>query len=130
RSNERKEFLLKLNDTIRQLNDPVEIQYEAARMVGEQLKADRVHFAEISEEEKPVIRKDYVRGKAPSIAGVFKPEDIAAALKLSRDEPVVIPDTEVFPLLSEEEKVAFAAAEIRSQLSMALTKKGKKVASF
>lgn len=129
-SEERKEFLLKLNDTIRQLNDPVEIQYEAARLVAEQLNADRVHFAEINEDEQLVIRKDYVRGNAPSIAVKYRPEDIAAALKLSRDEPVAIHDTQTFPLLTEEEKAAFAAARIRSQLSVALNKIGKKVASF
>ena len=130
KSEERKEFLLKLNDTIRQLNDPLEIQYEAARLVAEQLKADRVHFAEITKEEQLVIRKDYVRGNAPSIAGTFKAKVIAAALKLDRDEPVVIADTQTFPLLSDEEKAILADAKIRSQLSVALSKMGKKVASF
>lgn len=131
RENEgRKEFLLRLNDTIRQLNDPGEIQYEAARLLAQQLEADRVHFAEIGDDEKLVIRKDYVRVNASSLAGAFKAEDIAAALKLNRDEPVVITDTQTFPLLSEEEKAAFAAAKIRSQLSVAFSKMGKKVASF
>jgi PAS domain S-box-containing protein len=127
---ERKEFLLKLTDAIRDLDDPIEIQYEAARLVAEKLAADRVHFAEINDDEQLVIRKDYVRGSAPSLAGTFKTKVIAAAVKLERDEPVVIPDTQVFPLLTEEEKAALAEAKIRSQLSVALTKKGKKVASF
>jgi PAS domain S-box-containing protein len=129
-SEERKEFLLKLNDTIRQLSDPVEIQYEASRLVAEQLKADRVHFAELTEDEQLVIRKDYVRGNAPSLAGALKPKMIAAAVKLERDEPVIITDVEAFPLFSKEEKAELSAAKIRSQLSVALTKHGKKVASF
>jgi PAS domain S-box-containing protein len=129
-NNERKAFLLKLNDTIRQLNDPLDIQYEAARLVAEQLEADRVHFAEVSDDEKLVIRKDYVRGNTASIAGVTKAKAFAAALKLERDEPVVIHDVEAFPLLSDEEKAVLAAAQIRSQLSVALSKQGKKVASF
>lgn len=129
-SEERKEFLLKLNDAIRQLNDPAEIQYEAARLVAEQLNADRVHFAEITPDEQLVIRKEYVRGDAPSLAGkVLKPE-VIAAVKLQVEEPVVIPDTQAFSLLSDEEKAALAEAKIRSQLSVALSRMGKKVATF
>ena len=127
---EHKEFLLRLNDTIRQLNDPVEIQYEAARLIGEQLAADRVHFAEITADDKLVIRRDYVRGNAPSIAGTFTAKVLATAVELDRDEPVVITDIPNSPLLTDEEKAVLAAAKIRSQLSVALSKKGKKVASF
>jgi PAS domain S-box-containing protein len=129
-SEERKEFLLKLNDALRQLNDRVNIQYEASRLVAEQLEADRVYFAVIGDDEELVIGKDFVRGNAPSVAGAFKPQDIAAALKLRWNEPVVIADTQLFSLLTDEEKASFAAAKIRSQLSVALSKKDRKVASF
>jgi PAS domain S-box-containing protein len=129
-SEERKEFLLKLNDVIRQLKDPVEIQYEAGRMVAEQLNADRVHFAEITPDEHLVIRKEYLRGDAPPLAGkVLKPE-VIAAVKLQVEEPVAIPDTQAFPLLSDEEKATLAEAKIRSQLSVAFSKRGKKIATF
>ncbi|MBV9963030.1 MAG: PAS domain S-box protein [Parafilimonas sp.] len=129
-SEERQAFLLHLSDTIRQLNDPSDIEYEAARLVAEKLEADRVHFAEVTEDERLVVRKDYVRGNAPSIGGTIKPKVIAAAITLERDEPVIIPDIEAFPLLSNEEKAFLAAEKIRSQLSVALSKQGKKVASF
>jgi PAS domain S-box-containing protein len=128
-SEERKEFLLKLNDTIRQLNHPDEIQYEAARLVAEQLEADKVHFEIVGEDEQLVIHKEYVLGKDPTATGLFNPEEIATALQDSRSEYKEIPDTEVFPL-SDEEKAAFAAAKIRSQLSVALNKMGKRVASL
>ncbi len=128
-SEERKAFLLKLNDTIRHLTNPEEIQYEAARLVAEQLQADRVHFAEVND-DKLIIRKDYVRGDAPSIAGVIEKKEIVVAVKLEQDEPVIIYDVEAFPLLTDEEKEVLAAAKIRSQLSVALSKEGKKVAGF
>ncbi len=128
-SEEHKVFLLTLTDTIQSLTDPVEIQFEAARLVAEQLKADRALFAELSD-DKLLIRKDYVRGDVPSLAGTVKPKVIIAATKLDRDEPVIINDIEVFSLLTDEEKAILAAAKIKSQLSVALSKKGKKVAGF
>jgi len=129
-SEERKEFLLKLNDAIRQLNDPSEIQYEAARLVAEQLHADRVHFAEITPDEQLIIRKEYVRNDAPLLAGKVLKPGIIAAVKSEREGPVVIPDTQSFPLLSDEEKASLAEAKIRSQLSLALSHMGKKIAAF
>ena len=129
-SEERKEFLLKLNDSIGQLTDPVLIQYEAARLVGEQLGADRAHFAEVSGDQELIIYRDYVRGDAPSIKGKFTEFTIAAAIKLDADAPVVIHDVEKFSRFTDAEKAVLAAAKIRSQLSVALSKQGRKVASF
>jgi PAS domain S-box-containing protein len=67
-------FILKLNDALRQLDDPIQIQATAARLLGERLGADRVFFSEIVIEggiEVTVIKRDYHRPGVSAITGRF-----------------------------------------------------------
>ena len=49
-SNERQLFLLRLSDALRPLADPLAVQVEAARILGEYLHANRVGYAEVQED--------------------------------------------------------------------------------
>ncbi|RPI38988.1 MAG: PAS domain S-box protein [Methanoregulaceae archaeon] len=67
-------FILKLNDALSQLEDPVQIQATAAQLVGEYLGADRVFYSEIVIEdgiEITVIKRDYHRPGVSSLTGRF-----------------------------------------------------------
>jgi PAS domain S-box-containing protein len=50
-SKERQGFLLKLGDALRSLADPLDIRSQAARFLGLQLKAARVLYGEVSEDD-------------------------------------------------------------------------------
>src|SRR3712207_3328574 len=68
-SEERQAFLLELSDALRPLADPVEIQREAARVLGRRLGAGRAAYAEIEADDAHfAVHRDYTDG-VPSFAG-------------------------------------------------------------
>ena len=69
-SEERQAFLLKLSDALRPLADPAEIQDAATRVLGEHLRANRVAYVRVTDDEY-IIEGDYVDG-VPSMAGRFR----------------------------------------------------------
>ena len=58
---ERLEFLLRLNDALRPLSDPGDVQETAARLLGQHLGATRVGYAEFDGGEY-TIRREYTAG--------------------------------------------------------------------
>ena len=67
-------FLLELNDALRQIDDPIQIQETASRLLGEHLQADRVFYSEIvvkDDIEILVIENDYHRPGVSSLTGQF-----------------------------------------------------------
>ena len=67
-------FLLELNDALRQIYDPIQIQETTSRLLGEHLQADRVFYSEIvvkDDIEILVIENDYHRPGVSSLTGQF-----------------------------------------------------------
>ena len=64
---ERLEFLLRLNDALRPLSDPGDVQETAARLLGQHLGVTRVGYAEFDGGEY-TIRREYTQG-VPPLAG-------------------------------------------------------------
>ena len=64
KSEERQAFLLKLSDTQRPLVSPAEIQFTAARLLGEHLRVNRVVYADI-EDGQYIMRQSWTNGVAP-----------------------------------------------------------------
>ena len=64
---ERLEFLLRLNDALRPLSDPGEVQATAARLLAQHLGATRVGYAEFDGDEYKILR-EYTQG-VPPLAG-------------------------------------------------------------
>jgi len=64
-------FRVALGDALRPLSDPVEVQAEAARVLGERLGANRVMYAEVEDGSSTlaVIAQGYASGVPPSRAG-------------------------------------------------------------
>jgi PAS domain S-box-containing protein len=88
-SEERQTFLLSLNDALRVTGDPDEATAMASRMLGEQLGAAQVFYAEIDETgANAIISKDWTDGTAPAALTVYKLDafdpSFFAALKCGR----------------------------------------------
>ena len=67
-------FLLELNDALRQIDDPIQIQETTSRLLGEHLQADRVFYSEIvvkDDIEILIIENDYHRPGVSSLTGQF-----------------------------------------------------------
>ena len=63
-SESRQAFLLRLGDALRLLVDPVAIQGEASRLLGERLLTDRAYYADINEAQGYIlVQRDFVRSR-------------------------------------------------------------------
>jgi PAS domain S-box-containing protein len=73
-------FVLELNDALRQLDDPIQMQEMAARLLGERLQADRVFYSDVVAQdgiETCIIERDYHRPGVSSLRGRFAFKDFS-----------------------------------------------------
>ena len=71
-SESRHAFLLRLGDALRLLVDPVAIQGEASRLLGERLLTDRAYYADIDEAQGYIlVQRDFVRAGVSSKVGRY-----------------------------------------------------------
>lgn len=120
-------FLVRLGDALRSLRDPVEMQQVASRLLGEELDADRVGYAEADEGgDTVVVTRHYARGVS-SIGGRYRIADYGPGMlrEFRAGRTVVRPDIANDPLLTEEEKKSHAALDLGATLNKPLLKESK-----
>ena len=129
-SEERHAFLLRLSDALRPLNDPLDMQEAAARLLGEHLQVNRVGYAELND-YKSTIRREYVRGVAP-LAGQGLQDAFGPVLReaFRRGETVVVRDVGTDPRVSEAERTILRDRQIAAFVGVMLLKGGRLVAAF
>jgi GAF domain-containing protein len=124
------QFLVTLNEQLRPLRDPVEIQHLAVRLIGEYLHVNRVHYAHIDGDEF-VISRSYADGVAPrpgSGPTVQFGRTIVDACR--RGETVAVDDVSTDPRFTNEERERVLALETRAFVGVPLMKDGQWVAGF
>ena len=131
RTNEgRLDFLLRLNDALRPLSDPGDVQETAARLLGQHLGATRVGYAEFDGHQY-AIRREYTRG-VPPLAG--QPPGISLGRQLNealgRGETIVINDVQTDPRLSDSDRATLQSRQIAALIGTTLFKGGRMVAAF
>lgn len=130
KSEERNSFLLKLSDALRQISDPVEVQLEAARILGQHLSANRVAYAEdCGDGETVVLARNYTDG-VPGIEGTYRYADYGEELlrELRAGNPVVRPDIANDPTLTDAERKAHAILQLAATLNVPILMDGQLVA--
>jgi PAS domain S-box-containing protein len=123
----KKDYLLKLSDAIKFLEDPVEIQYEAARILGEYLGANRAGYAEdMGDGERVALARNYNYG-VPNIEGVCKYEDYGPQLikELKAGNTVIRNDIANDPWLTYKEKEEHRILQLGATLNKPLLKRGR-----
>lgn len=130
RAEERQTFLIRLADTLRPLNDPVEVQAEASRVLGEYLGANRVVYFEIRGDAY-VVERDYTLG-VQALAGRYPVATFGPALltELLEGRTVVESDATTAPERPADAQAAFAAIEVRAHVDVPLVKMGRFVAGM
>ena len=119
-----------LNDQLRALVDPGEMQYEAAHALSEHLQAARVGFAETQTDgETVVVTRDHTDG-VPDIEGRYRDDDFSPTLlsELRSGRLVVYNDVAGEPTLTDAEKAAYAARGIGATANAPLARDGRLVA--
>src|SRR5262245_30541522 len=124
-------FLVALNERLRALRDPVEIQSVAVQLIGEHLQASRVHYAQIQGNEF-VIRRSYASAEAPSFPdrGPVARFGKAVADACRGNETVVVSDAGTDPRFTEAECAQLLSSGIAALLGVPLNKGGRWVATF
>ncbi len=125
----RQAFLLKLSDALRSLSDPVEIQAEAARVLGEYLQADRVMYGEVEgvDDEVFIIRRDYRRPEMPSTVRRHRFDDYGGyvAQELRAGRTLVVADVSAMLEHTAAERAAYASVSIGAYIAVPLVKAGR-----
>ena len=131
-SEEQQSFLLKLSDGLRRLDDPMEIQEEASRILGQHLGVDRTFYAQIDLHHRIAwIEGEYVRGHGASVLGQYDLSTFPfTRTGLEQGRTVVIDDVETDPSLDEAERAGFRVSTVRSMVSEPLFKAGELVGTL
>jgi signal transduction histidine kinase len=123
-------FQLALSDSLRSLSDTAEIMLTAAEMLGTQLGAGRVGYAEIDRSgETATVVCDWTAGQMPSLQGTHRIVDFGAGVirELRGGRVLRIDDTDL-DLLTSQDGHNFQAAGLRSMIDVPLIKGGRLVA--
>ena len=131
-SESRHAFLLRLGDALRLLTDPLAVQGEASRLLGERLLADRACYADIDEAQGYIlVERNFVRAGASSTVGRFSLSDfkwVGPAFRAG--EPVVVADTQTSLLIPEADRPAVAALGVGAFVAAPLVRDGRLVAAL
>ncbi|GAB4023190.1 PAS domain S-box protein [Spirosoma koreense] len=126
----RQTYLLTLSDRLRWLSDPIQIQYQAACLLGELLGANRVGYAQTQNDKALVaVTCNYTQG-VPGIEGVYRYEEYGPDLlkSMQAGQTVVRADIAGSPALNAAEKKAHAVLQLGATLNVPLVKEGQLVA--
>jgi PAS domain S-box-containing protein len=129
KSEERQAWLLKLSDTLRPLASPAEIQFTAARLLGEQLRVNRVVYADI-EDDHYIMRQSWTSDVAPFMG---RPVTIFGKTLLGsyRDgETVVVSNVRTDPRFTVSERSTLLSSEIAAFTGLMRLKSGQWVSAF
>ena len=133
KNEERQGFLLKLSDVLRPLSDPLAIQAEAARVLGEHLGVSRVLYGEVSGDgEDLIVGRNYVANNAPTIIGQHRMANFGPALVawLRAGHTLVVSNIASQEALSAAEQSAYAELGIAALVGVPLIKDGRLVANL
>jgi PAS domain S-box-containing protein len=126
----RLEFLLRLNDALRPLNDPGEVQETAARLLGLHLGVSRCGYGEV-EGRDVIIRREYSRDVLP-LAGPRPVGPVSAKLRAAfqQGNTVVVHDVHTDTRFTDDERLAMRSRQIAAFVGVTLVKGGQMVAAF
>jgi PAS domain S-box-containing protein len=124
------QFLITLNEQLRPLKDPVEIQDVAVRLLGEHLHASRVHYAHIDGDEF-IISRSYAHG-VPPFPGRGPVARLGTAIvdACRRGETVAVDDVNTDPRFTDTERAQLLAGETAALVGAPLIKDGRWLATF
>ncbi|WP_227380250.1 bacterio-opsin activator domain-containing protein [Haladaptatus halobius] len=126
-------FRITLTDELRPIADPVEIQHEAARVLGEQLDVDRAYYSEVlADENTNLVHADYYGGDVPSVVGEHQLDEYGEYVVdgFQTGDTLVVNDVATDSELRGEERAAYQEMEITSCIGVPLVKNSQLTAYF
>jgi GAF domain-containing protein len=124
------QFLIALNERLRPLRDPVEIQEVAVRSIGQHLDASRVNYAQIDGDESIVCRSYASVGRPLVVRGAVAHFGKAIVDACRRGETVSVTDVRTDLRFTDAERAQLLAGETAAFVATPLFKDGRWVAAF
>jgi len=130
-SEARQTLLLELNDALRPLTDPIAMQHTATGLIGAHLRAGRVSFCRIVDDETGEFLPGYEDG-VPPLLGRLPLRLFGEALLESyrRGETVTCDDVDRAPFFTPAERDGLRDARIAAFIGVMLMRSGRWVAAF
>jgi PAS domain S-box-containing protein len=121
--------LVELSDVFKDVEDPAEITFAAARIIGKTLDVSRAGYGIIDPEAETItIERDWNAPGITSLAGVLQFRDYGSYIEnLKRGEDVIIPDARLDPR-TQSGAEALKAISAQAVINMPLTEHGGLVA--
>ena len=124
------QFIVSLNEQLRPLRNPAEVQAVAIRLIGQHLAASRVSYSYVDGDEF-VISRSYTDGVEP-ITGRGRLTQIGVGIveAYRRGETVVVNDVHAEPRLTEFERAHWVERQTAALVGVPLIKDGRWLATF
>jgi len=125
-------LLVLLDDAVRQLNDPAEIVFTAARMLGSHLRVNRCAYATVDADEDTFeLLGNYTAG-THSIVGRYRFRQFGAECLalMRRGEPYAVVDSEHDERIDATDREAYRRTAIRAVICVPVHKSGRFVAGM
>jgi signal transduction histidine kinase/ActR/RegA family two-component response regulator len=129
---ERGAFLLKLSDALRTLADPLQIQGEAARVLGEQLDTDWAYYSEYDAATSVATsHRDHGRRGAPTLVGCHPLTEFPGFVDAIRaGRTVTVEDMATSSLATDRGRTMYDRVQLRSVATVPVVKDGTAIASL
>lgn len=120
-------FLLKFEDTLRDISSSSEIQNVAAKMLGEKLNLNRVLYTGLSKDLSEIIIQKYYCKDLDSVEGSYDALQFGDIYKspLNYEKTLICDDVQTNPLVTPTEKKTYEYYGIRSIVVVPFVKNGK-----
>ena len=125
-SEERQAFLLKLSDALRPLAEPLAIQVEASRVLGQHLAVNRAQYHEIEPNNEWMKPGGGYANGVPLHPNRSRMDDFGAFVRdaYENGRTLVVSDTELDARLDPSERTTFAGIGVRAFVAVPLVKNG------
>jgi PAS domain S-box-containing protein len=128
RREEQQEYLLLLNDALRPLIDPIEVQRKAMEVLGTHLKVDRVVYSDINiDDDYFEIHDNYAAGSVQKITGRFPFSAFGASTEKNKKGEILVIHNVDAVVHDDNEKQQFFAMNVHAVVAVPLVKEGKLV---
>lgn len=126
-NDERQTFLLKLSDILHPLTDPIVVQAEACRLLGEQLGVDRAYYVEVDEVAGQArVHQNYLRDDSPSLVGSFPLVEVGWTVPyLQRGEVVIVADSQTDAIVPDADRGWMADLQMHAHITWPVIQQGK-----
>ncbi|MEV0457938.1 SpoIIE family protein phosphatase [Catellatospora methionotrophica] len=131
----RRDFLFTVSETLRALTDPAEIKTRSADLLGRHLSVSRALYLDVTHEPDSdyyVVERDFHDPGVASIAGRYRADDFGAGLfaEWRAGRAITVTDVRTDARVSEAERLAYPATDVRAFAAVPLVKEGSHVATL